>query len=197
MAKNTAPKSKSGNGVATDSASETPESLDQVRDILFGGQMRMVDARLRGLEERILHEQSALKTDFTRKLADLEGTTKKELASLAERLQSERAKRADELKALGSEFKDALKSLERRHQKLEEAAGLADADLRDQLFKQSAALSSELARTADRLSTELDRVGTTLRTEKLDTAALSAALTDMASRLNGNGRTAGKGAAKA
>ena len=65
MAKNVAGlKPKSGNGAANApaSTSEQPESLDQVRDILFGGQMRMVDARLRSLEERIALEQTTMRT---------------------------------------------------------------------------------------------------------------------------------------
>ena len=63
MAKNVAgPRPKSGNGAgnAPAPAAEQPESLDQVRDILFGGQMRMVDTRLRSLEERIVLEQTTL-----------------------------------------------------------------------------------------------------------------------------------------
>ena len=197
MSKTPSQKSKPANGHAADLAAETPESLDQVRDILFGGQMRMVDARLRGLEERLMHEYSALRNDFAHKLADVEGATKKDLASQAERLAAERTKRADDLKAIGAEFKEALKSLERRHQKLEEAAGLADADLRDQLLKQSAVITAELGRTAERLTSELDRAATALRTEKLDTAALTTALTEMAARLTGNGRAASKGGSKA
>ena len=54
MAKTAHPKKKPGPAMAEPAAGDgTPESLDKVRDILFGGQMRMVDSRLRGLEERL------------------------------------------------------------------------------------------------------------------------------------------------
>ena len=43
---------------------EPPESLDKVRDILFGGQMRAVDGRLQALEEHLLHEQTQLRADL-------------------------------------------------------------------------------------------------------------------------------------
>lgn len=188
MAKTTAQKPKGVNG---NSAEPAPESLDQVRDILFGGQMRAVDNRLRGLEERLLQEQTALRNEFERRVAEMDGAIRKELAAQAERLAAERTKRADDLKAISAEFKEAARNLERRHQKLEEAATTADAELRDQLLKQSAALSGELTRTAERLSGELDRTSAALRTEKLDTAALAAALTDMAARLTGTARTPG------
>jgi uncharacterized membrane-anchored protein YhcB (DUF1043 family) len=193
MTKNAIQKGKAQNGAAADGAAEVPESLEQVRDILFGGQMRMVDTRLRGLEERFQHELSALRTDFTRQMSDADGATKKELGTLVERLNAERAKRAEDLKSIGTEFKEALKSLERRHQKLEEAASHADADLRDQLMKATAALSAEMARTAERLTNDLERAATALRSDKLDTAALASALTNMAAGLTGPGRATGKG----
>jgi hypothetical protein len=190
MAKNVAgqkPKSGNGAGHAPASAPEQPESLDQVRDILFGGQMRMVDARLRSLEERIVLEQTALRNDLSRKITELEEASKKEFAAHADRLSTERAKRADDLKALSAELKESLKNLERRHVKFEEAASLADSEVRDQLMKHSAAFSAELARTSDRLTTELDRAASSLRADKVDTTTLAATLTEMATRLTGGG----------
>lgn len=189
MAKNGTKGAKGANGAAPDDAAN-PESLDQVRDILFGGQMRVVDSRLRGLEERIHEEQVAMKAEFTRQLADLDESTRKGFAAQTEKLAAERAKRIDDLKAMGSELKEALKNLERRHLKLEEVAGQADAELRDQLLKQGAALSAELARVADRFAADLDRRASALQDQKLDTAVMATALTEMAARLTGNGRPA-------
>lgn len=177
------------NGPASTSA---PESLDQVRDILFGGQMRMVDARLQGLEQRMLQEQASLRAEFTRELADIDSTMKRGIGQLTDQLTAERTKRAEDLKALSADMKDLLKSLERRHQALEEAASQADAELRDHLVRQSAAQSADLARTAERLSDQLEAVSAKLQAEKLDTSALSAGLTDFVSRLTSNGYTAPK-----
>ena len=91
---------------------------------------------------------------------------------------------------------DLVKSLERRHQALEEAASQADAELRDHLVRQSATQSADLARTAERLSNQLDQVSAKLQSEKLDTSALSAGLTDFVSRLTSNGYNAAKPKAK-
>ena len=193
MAKNAAPRPKSGNGTGSDPALEQPESLDQVRDILFGGQMRMVDTRLRGLEERMSLEQTTLRNDLSRKIAELEEASKKEFAAHAERLSAERAKRADDLKALSAELKESLKSLERRHLKFEEATAQADSEVRDQLMKQSAAFSAELSRTAERLTSELDRAAASLRADKVDTTTLAGTLTEMAARLTGGGGGSGSG----
>lgn len=197
MAKNAAPRPKSGNGASSDAAAEQPESLDQVRDILFGGQMRMVDTRLRGLEERIAQEHATLRNDLTRQITELEKVSQKELAAQAERLVAERTKRADELKALSAELKESLKNLERRHLKFEEATSQADAEVRDQLMRHSAAFSAELARTSERLTSELARAESSLRADKVDTTTLAGTLTDMAARLTGaGGRAPGKGSGK-
>jgi uncharacterized phage infection (PIP) family protein YhgE len=169
-----------------------PESLDQVRDILFGGQMRMVDARLQGLEARMQQEQASMRAEFTREIADVDETTKKGIAQLGEQLATERTRRAEDLKALSADMKDLVKSLERRHQALEEAASQADAELRDHLVRQSAAQAADLARTAERLSNQLEQVSTKLQNEKLDTSALSSGLTDFVSRLTSNGYNAAK-----
>jgi chromosome segregation ATPase len=176
-------KSPASNGPAT----ESPESLDQVRDILFGGQMRMVDARLQALETRLQQEQVSLREEFSREVADLDDTVKKGITQLSERLAAERAKRAEELKSLSSDMKELVKNLERRHQALEEAASQADAELRDNLFRQSASQSADLAKTADRLAKQIDDVTTTLRGDKVDTATLASGLSELANRLTSNG----------
>lgn len=162
--------SRAAEPAANGAATETPESLDQVRDILFGGQMRMVENRLRGLEERILQELNAL----------------------GEKLAVERTRRGEELKALGAELKDAIRGLEKRHSKLEEAATMADADLRDQILRQSAAQAAELTRVAQQLGAALEKSSADLSTRKLDVAALATILGDAAQRLTADAKP-GKG----
>lgn len=177
-------------------SSQAPESLDQVRDILFGGQMRMVDARLQGLEARMQQEQASMRSEFARELSNLDEAMKRGVAQLNDQLNGERTRRADDLKALSSDMRELVKSLERRHQALEEAASQADAELRDHLVRQSATQSADLARTAERLSNALDQVSTKLQNEKLDTTALASGLTDFVSRLTSNGYNAAKSKAK-
>lgn len=190
-------KSPGTDGPIPSAPESPPESLDQVRDILFGGQMRMVDARLQGLEARLQQEQASLRAEFSREIAEVDETMKKGIAQLTDGLAAERAKRADDLKALSADMKELVKNLERRHQSLEEAASQADAELRDHLVRQSAAQSADLARTADRLAKDFDLVATRLQGEKLDTSAIASGLTDLVSRLTGTSTDAAKRAPKA
>jgi hypothetical protein len=169
--------------VTASSPETTPENLDKVRDILFGGQMRAVETRIQGLEERLLREQQALRADLGRQLSELETFARKELQDLLDRLAAERAKRTEELKGLGAELREALRGIEKRHVKLEEAANLADAGLRDQLLLQAKATSADLGKLSDRLTAELNRSHQELKATKTDSAALATLFTDLASRL--------------
>lgn len=150
-----------------------PESLDKVRDILFGGQMRAVESRLQGMEERFQQEHESLRSDFARQVESLDALIRSEVQTLNDRLAAERAKRTEELKALAAEIKEAIRALEKRHVRLEESANLADATLRDQLLLMGEQLTSELARSHQALDSA-----------KTDRTALAGLLTDMAARLS-------------
>jgi DNA anti-recombination protein RmuC len=164
-------------------AAEPPESLDKVRDILFGGQMRAVDGRLQALEERLLHEQAQMFTAHGTQVATLEANLRRDLQSLAEQVSADRVKRGEELKVLGADLRDALRSLEKRHIKLEELGGAADAELRDSILEQSRAVSAQIERLSQRITADLSREVAGLRHDKADTSSLVGIFSDMAHRL--------------
>ena len=165
-----------------------PESLDKVRDILFGGQMRAVESRLQGLEERLMREQAVIRSDFDKRLADLDASAKRDAQTLGDRLNAERTKRTEELKALSAEIKEILRSLEKRHVKLEELSGLADAEIRDQILQQSRAIGVEIERLSQRVTADLNREVASLRNDKTDVSAIVGVFSDMATRLAGESR---------
>lgn len=171
-----------------------PESLDKVRDILFGGQMRAVETRLQGAEARLQRGQDVLRADMDKRFAQLNAALVQEVQSLTERLNAERAKRTEELKGLGLEFKESLKALEKRHLKLEEATGMADADLRDELMNLGKAITTEMSRMSERLTAEQVRATQELKAEKVDTSRLVGLLNDLSAGLGterGNGSRKG------
>lgn len=174
---------------------DTPaDSIDKVRDILFGGQMRAVESRLQGLEERIMREQATMRSDFSKQLAELDASAKREAQVLGERLVAERTKRTEDLKALSAELKEVLRSLEKRHVKLEEITGMADAEIRDNILQQSRALTNEIERLSQRITSDLNREVTSLRTDKADVSAIVSVFSDMATRLAGEPRQPAKSA---
>lgn len=163
---------------------ETPENLDKVRDILFGGHMRAVDQRLASLEKRFQRDIAALHADTDKRLEALEGHIKKEIESLTSKLRSERTKRADDLKALNSEMQEGFKSLEKRLEALDETSSTADADLRTAIHEQGKTVSEDLKKLSERFSADLQQAVAELRGDKLDTASLIQLFSDMALNLS-------------
>ena len=163
---------------------ETPESLDKVRDILFGGQMRAVDERLASLEERFQRELTAFRADTQRQLSNTESYIKQEIEALGERLATERAKRAEDGKALAAELKETLSSFEKRVANLDDATAKADAELRTTVLEYSKSTSNQIKQLSTDLSSELQRAVLQLRSEKLDTATLVQLFSDVALHLS-------------
>lgn len=175
-------------------AEATPESLEQVRDILFGGQMRTVETRLKSIEERLSREQESMRAEFAKRVADLDAFARKETQALHERVAAESDARVAALKSLLADIKDAQKAMDKRHAKLEQETSLSDAELRDQLIAQAKAASAELAKVHDRLRAELTKSVDDLQHAKTDRASLAAMLADVAARLADGNAKGAKGA---
>lgn len=164
-----------------------PESLEAVRDILFGAQMRSVETRLQAMEERLLREQSQLRADLTRKIEDLDSRARDEFKAASDRMAADRARGTEEMRALGAEFAQAHRELEQRHLRLQEATSLADAEIRDQLLMHASATSTEFARTRETLTADMTAKHSDLMTKKTDRVALARMLSDVARALGDSG----------
>lgn len=172
---------------STSQGAGVPESLEAVRDILFGAQMRSVESRLQAMEERLLREQNQLRTDLVRKIDDLESRTRDEFKAASERMTSDRARGSEETRSLGAEVTQAHRDLEQRHLRLQEATSLADAEIRDQLLMHASATSTEFARTRQALTTDIAGKHQELMTKKTDRVALARLLSEVAKRLDDPG----------
>jgi hypothetical protein len=183
MASKTNSKRKAATSKGPDNGNPTGESLDQVRDILFGGQMRAVESRLERLESKIMREVDNVRDEASGRMDGIEAQMLKEAAAFKEKLQTERSKRAEDIKALATELKSASKDLDKRLGNLDNIMSKADAELRDQILQNATAATAQLKQRTDDVRDELDRHATELRSEKIDTAALVALFSDMALRL--------------
>ncbi len=168
---------------STASGSAVPESLEAVRDILFGAQMRSVESRLQAMEERLLREQHQLRADLIRKIDDLESRTRDEFRAASERMTADRARNSEETRSLGAELTQAHRDLEQRHLRLQEATSLADAEIRDQLLMHASATSTEFARTRQGFTADLAGKHQELMTKKTDRVALAQLLSEVARQL--------------
>jgi DNA anti-recombination protein RmuC len=163
---------------------ETGESLHQVRDILFGAQMRTVDRRLAQLEERLQRDLQGLRKDLEKRADGLDSQIHKESSTRDERIKDERAKRTAELKDLRNELKTSFKNLDKSLGSLENITTRADTDLRDEILKLTQSMSKEIQSLSERLSGDLDEAVLELRSEKTDITSLVQLFSDMAGRLS-------------
>ena len=158
-------------------------SIDKVRDILFGNQVREFERRFARLEERILKETSDLKADVWNRVSALEEYTKKEMESLTEHLKADHDDRVESDATLSREIKDSAASLTRRITTVDEQLAKSQRELRQQILEQNQRLSDDIRKKMDEVLATLASEAQTLRSDKADRATLAALLTEMAMRL--------------
>jgi hypothetical protein len=96
----------------TDSShAEAP--MEQVREILFGAQLKDMEVRFQRQEERLLREIHEVKDSLRKRLDSLEHFMKSEVSSLLGRLKEEQNERAAALKDEQRERSEAIKSEQR------------------------------------------------------------------------------------
>ena len=166
-------------------------SLDKVRDILFGGQMRDVERRFARLEERILKETTDLKDDVKRRLDALELYAKNENESLAAQLKTEHEDRVETNSRLSRDAADTARAIERRITTLDEQVSKSQRELRAQMLEQHQRLTDDIRHKMEDVLATLARETGELRTDKADRTAIASLLTEMALRLTNQFRLPG------
>ena len=159
-------------------------SVDKIREILFGIQMRDYEKRFVRLEERLLKEAGDLRDETKQRFDSLELYIKHELEALGERLVAEQSTRADSLEQLSLGVKDTFRAVDKRTAQIDEQAAKSQSELRQQMLDQSKTLSDDIRQKYSELLAALEREATELRTDKTDRSALAALFTEVAMRLN-------------
>lgn len=160
-----------------------PQSLDKVRDILFGNQMRDVERRFARLEERLVKETADLKDDVRKRLDTLESYMRRETESLESQIKSERGDRVDAHAGLANELKEAARTLDKRATTIDEQQSRGQREIRQQMLEQHQRLNDDLRQKVEEILATLSRTAQELRTDKADRATIAALLTEVAMRL--------------
>jgi seryl-tRNA synthetase len=159
-------------------------SLDKVRDILFGSNMRDYEKRFVQMEEKFISEAAELRAEVRKRCDSLETFVKREIDALNERLKSERGERLTSEKESTQEVRDFMKNSEKKLNQLDESLIKTQRDLHEQMLSQSKELSEEIRQKADALAAAMERAVKELRNEKTDRQALASLFTEVAMRLN-------------
>jgi len=170
---------------AEEAVQATQESLDKVRDILFGAQVRDTDRRFSGLEDRFAQEFTAFRDEIRKQLSSLENFVTSELSALAGRLTTETNQRNESNNHFSNELRNTTQRLEGRIHEFDQQHASAEADVRKQLNDQSNAAREELKAVHAELHTLVEKLVTDLRSAKTDRAALAGLFNEMAGRLQG------------
>ncbi len=161
-------------------------SIEKVRDILFGAQVRDFETRFARVEERMTKEVAALMDETRKRFDSLETYFRKEIESLADQLKVEQGERAESSKELSGEIKDTNKLFEKKIGRLDEQLNKHSRELRQQILEQYKNLSDEIRQKHEETSDVLNKLAQELRAEKVDLSALSELFVEMALRLNDN-----------
>lgn len=164
-------------------ANVEPESLDKIRDILFGQQIREAERTSRSLEERLFKSIVDLREDTAKRLGALESYAKQEFDALNDRAKNEQSERQKGDRELSTELDRQSKALEKRLAELDEKSADAFRDIRKQILDQSKALRDEQQQRAQEINATIQRVAGELRHEKADRFALADLLQETALKL--------------
>ncbi len=158
-------------------------SVDKIRDILFGSQIKNYEARFARLEENLVRETVELKETMRRRFESLEGFFRSETEALAARLKAEREERTNNFHSLDRDLKAVQDELSRKIHELDTATAEAQSGLRKDLMAESRKLLDEISERHDNLRSLLERRVGELRHQKADRTLLSALLTGIATQI--------------
>lgn len=132
-------------------------SLEQVREILFGPQHRELARRLARIDAHITAHGEELRSDVKRRLEALEQHVNKECEALSAAIEAQRSAQIEAQNSAAREGRDAVALLEQRVKRLEESSARAQRELRQQLLEQAKSFIDEVRRLRDDLGVAVER----------------------------------------
>ncbi len=164
-------------------APEPIESLDKVRDILFGAQSRDFENRFAFLEEKLLQETLRAKEETQKRFDSVESQLKQQVQQLTEKIKAENSERATLVKSLTSEIKQLSLAVDKKIEQLGSASGKEMVELREQLTEQSGSLSEDIKRRCDDINAKFNVEVSELENDKLNRSDIAALFNDMAQKI--------------
>jgi vacuolar-type H+-ATPase subunit I/STV1 len=158
-------------------------SLDKIRDILFGTQVREYDKRFGRLEERLLRECTELREETKKRMDALEVYIRNEVESLTEVVKKQQVARDEVLKELTQEHKHQVEILEKKLSDLDEQANKVARDLRQQILDQSKNMNDDIGKKYAEILATVERETQEIRNDKANRITLSALFAELAMRL--------------
>lgn len=182
--------------------------MEQVRELLFGAQLKDMDTRLQRQEEHFRHEISDIKNSFKKRLDSLENFMRSEAGSALNRLKEEQREREESMKIEQRERIEALKNEQRERsesatqlskdiatvvetfeRKLANLSGTLDSterELRQLLLSENGSLTDKIESKFDDALGVLSKTAAQIRSDMVYRTSLSSMLTEMVVKLSGS-----------
>jgi hypothetical protein len=167
-------------------------SMDKIRDILFGNQMRDYERRFARMEEQIADTIQDLRDETHKRLGALELFFKEEMAAIQERLKTEEELRSQGDQGISDEMKNVSAALSKNLVQTNDKFAERATELRRQILEQSKQLTSEIQTKYEQTAKELKQTATGLADAKVDRSSLAEYLIQIAMNLSDH--SAGPGA---
>ncbi len=171
-----------------DPGDPTTQSLDKVRDILFGQQVRESEKRFGRIEDRLQKELAEAREQFAKRMSAVEAFIKSEVDALSDRAKAEQTERVKADRELAAELESTGKALEKKLSDLDGRTTEALRDIRKLILEQSKALRDEQQRNHAELSAALKAAAAELRHEKADRLTLAELFMESAVKLKAEGK---------
>jgi hypothetical protein len=175
---------ESKSDASAENISEAGASVDKIRDIIFGSQIKNYEARFIRLEENLNRESAELKDTMRKRFESLESFFRSESESLATRLRAETVERTTLLENLDRDIKAAHGTLAKRLNDVDAAMRDGDSTLRRELMTESRKLLEEIGQQYDNVRSLMDTRVSELRSQKTDRALMSDLFREMAAHLD-------------
>jgi hypothetical protein len=171
-------------------------SMEQVRELLFGAQLKDMETRFQRQEERFQREITDTRNTLKTRLDSLDNFMKSEVASLLHRLKDEQSEREEIVKAEQRERTEAIaqlvrdlaaanESFERKLTKLSGALDTTERELRQLLQAENGALSAKVDEKYQDALGALSKTSSEIRRDMVYRSSFSTMLTEMAVKLSG------------
>jgi len=165
------------------SADNADGNVEQIREILFGGQMRDYEQRFASLEERLTRNVEQISQNFENRLEKLDQFANQEFGKFSELIAQERAAREQSRDQGSRDLEEASRKAETRFAELQESLAKEANDLQQQLKDHIEELSSMIHDTEEQLSKSLAAETQKLTDSSVRRDDLAALLNDIAQRL--------------
>lgn len=158
------------------------QSVDKIREIIFGNQMQDYDKRFARLEDSLHKELTELRDATHKRLDSIEAFIKKEIEALSDRIKNEQSVRDAFTKKISKELKDSTRSLSKNIEQLEERHSKDTRELRQQVLDASKDLANDIADKQAEAAQALKRTYNELNEGKVARTTLSELLMELAVR---------------